>query len=102
MSKFPLYDDLIKNTLYTDLTVKNKNEFLNLVQKIDENGQEIMYILIKIYQIEHNENHGFTIPYGGSYADNDINFDLDKLPNKLKQLLFKFLKTHISSIIVDN
>jgi hypothetical protein len=100
MSKFPLYDDLIKNTPSTDLTIKSKNEFLSLVDKIDPNGQEVLYILIKIYQIEHDENHGFTIPYNGSYVEQNINFDLDKLPNKLKQLLLKFLKTHVNSLLV--
>lgn len=99
MSKFPLYDSLLKDIPETDLTVTQKRIFIKRVSKIDTNGHELVYALIRMYQVENNEeNTSFTLPYNGTYVENDISFDLDKLPNKLKQILFKFMGFHIDKM----
>ena len=87
MSKFPLYDSLLKDiTTENDLTVTQKRSFIKRVLKIDKNGHELIYALIRMYQVENNEeNTSFTLPYNGTYIENNICFDMDKLPNKLKQ-----------------
>ena len=52
-----------------------------------------------MYQVENNEeNTSFTLPYNGTFNGNDINFDLDKFPIVLKQILFKFLEVHIKKM----
>jgi len=96
MSNFPLYTSLLKDLKETDLTSIQKKNFLKKIDLIDKTGQELIYALIKTYQIEnHDKNTSFTLPYGGTFNENNVLFDLEKLPNKLKQILFKFLNIHI-------
>lgn len=102
MSTLPLYETLIKDCTHEDLTIEEKNEFMAIVKNIDDYGSELMYALIRIYQLENNEDKStFKIPYGGKYIKNDIKFDLLDLPNQLKQLLYKFLIIHSKSLSFD-
>lgn len=99
MSKFPLYDSLSKDISTKDLTASQKRVFIKRISKIDKNGHDLVYALIRMYQVENNEkNTSFTLPYNGTYVENDISFDLDKFPNTLKQILFKFLKVHLDKM----
>lgn len=99
MSKFPLYDSLIKDLPKKDLTMTQKRVFIKRIAKIDKNGHDLVYALIRMYQVENNEkNTSFTLPYNGTFIDNDINFDLDNLPVDLKQILFKFTGVHIGKM----
>ena len=90
MSKFPLYDSLSKDISSDDLTIIQKRTFLKRVEKIDKNGNELIYALIRMYQIENNEdaNTSFTLPYNGIHVETDIHFDLDNFPKDLKHILF--------------
>jgi hypothetical protein len=99
MSKFPLYDSLSKDISTTDLTASQKRSFLKKIIKIDQNGHELVYALIRMYQIENGEeNTSFTLPYNGTFTGSDINFDVDKLPKNLKQILYKFLSVHLKKM----
>jgi len=99
MSKFPLYDSLSKDLPQEDLTPTEKRLFIKKIGKIDNNGHELVYALIRMYQVENNEeNTSFTLPYNGIFVDSDINFDLDKFPIYLKHILFKFLSVHIDKM----
>jgi len=99
MSKFPLYDSLLKDVTDVDLTVAQKKSFVKKINKIDKNGNDFLYSLIKIHQIEQKiENNGFSLPYNGIFEDNNIIFDLDNFPNTLKQILFKFIGVHLNTM----
>jgi hypothetical protein len=99
MSKFPLYDSLLKDISSNDLNVTQKRAFLKRIQKIDTDGHELVYALIRMYQVENNEeNTSFTLPYNGTYVESAICFDLDRLPNMLKQILFKFTGVHLDTM----
>jgi len=99
MSKFPLYDSLSKNIKNKDLSFSQKRSFLRKIDKIDTHGHELVYALVRMYQIENGvDNTSFTLPYNGSFINNDIKFDLDKFPNKLKQILYKFLGIHLDKM----
>lgn len=99
MSEFPLYDSLSKNISENDLSVSEKKAFIKRLEKIDREGHELVYALIRMYQMVNNEqNTSFTLPYNGKYINNDISFDLDKFPISLKQILFKFLSVHIEKM----
>lgn len=104
MSKFPLYDSMIKGTPKTDLTIKNKQEFSKLVEQMDKNGYELIYTLIRMYQIENKDivdTENGKLPYEGILENGNLHFDLEKLPNKLKHLIFKFLTAHIQKMNDD-
>jgi hypothetical protein len=99
MSNLPLYDNLIKETKNEDLTVKEKDTFMKLIKTIDQNGYELVYALIRIYQLENDEDKStFKIPYGGKFVKSDMTFNLIDLPNHLKQVLFKFLQLHTKTM----
>jgi hypothetical protein len=99
MSKFPLYDSLSRDLPKNDLTLPQKRVFIKRIAIIDNNGHDLVYGLIRMYQVEHNEeNTSFTLPYNGTFIDSHINFDLDKFPMDLKHILFKFLGVHIEKM----
>lgn len=104
MSKFPLYDSLYKEAEDTDLTASQKKSFISKIQNIDIDGYELLYALIRSYQVEVDGiNTKFDIPYSGKYVNkNDIEFDLSIFPNKLKRILYKFIQVHIKKIDEDN
>ena len=103
MSNFPLYDSLSLELKNLDLTTKEKDEFMKLVKNIDADGAERIYVLIRMYQLENSDDKStFKIPYGGKYVKNDIKFDLNELPNELKQLLYKFIKIHSATMDEEN
>lgn len=99
MSKFPLYDSLSKGISRNDLTSTQKKLFIKRILKIDKHGNELVYALIRMYQVENNDkNISFTLPYNGTFIDTDIQFDIDKFPLTLKQILFKFLGVHLNKM----
>jgi hypothetical protein len=102
MSRFPLYDSFSQNIPSDDLTLSQKKTFIRRTSKMDKKGHELLYALIRMHQIENNEqNTSFTLPYGGTFIEKDINFNLDKLPIILKQILLKFSKAHLDKMKED-
>jgi hypothetical protein len=103
MSNFPLYDNLIKEVKNEDLTTKEKETLVKNIKSIDDNGNELLYVLIKVYQFnnEYETTTYCTIPYDGKFVKKDIKFDLEKLPNKLKQIINKFVIMHMETISKD-
>lgn len=93
MSNFPLYDNLMSEVQsFEDLTTKQKDEFMKIIGDIDDNTSELVYALIRVFQLENSENKNtFTLPYDGKFIDNEVKFDLNELPNQLKQMLNNFL-----------
>ena len=57
MSKFPLYDSLSKNIGSAILSKSSKKKFIKLLETIDFDGQELIYALIRMYQIENDEKN---------------------------------------------
>ena len=103
MSNFPLYDNLIKDLPEEEITVKQKDKFIKLVKDIDDYGSELIYALIRFYQLENSEDKStFKLPYGGKYVKHDMKFDFNELPNQLKHILFKFIQIHIKTLKEEN
>lgn len=95
MSNFPLYDNLLKKISNDDLATKQKDEFMKIVKTIDVNGSELIYALIRTYQLENNEDKStFKLPYGGKFVKDDMKFDLNELPNELRHILYQFVLIH--------
>jgi hypothetical protein len=100
MSNFPLYDTLFKDVnTNEDISNKEKEQFIKLVKNLDQLGYELMYVLIRVYQLENTDDKStFKLPFGGKYIKDDIKFDLNELPNKLKHMLVKFVDIHSKKI----
>tara|TARA_Y100000816_G_C25848215_1_gene443110 strand:- start:289 stop:600 length:312 start_codon:yes stop_codon:yes gene_type:complete len=103
MSKqLPLYDNLYKyinneNLVNTDLDENQKNLFVKSIKKIDKNGMELLYILIRYYQVNHDDLHSLELPYNSKKQKLGYKFDLDLLPNTLKQILYRFVELNLNN-----
>ena len=104
MTSFPLYNNLLENTTKIDLTVDEKDNFKDKIKKIDLDGSERIYAIIRIFHNENNnDSSNFNLPYSGVIIPNkdEIRFDLEKIPFQLKQILFKFINLHITIMEED-
>lgn len=100
---FPLYDALEKKVTKTsDIKPVEKRECIEMISHLDDNGKEILIILIFLYYNNHENNIEEVIPYNGKYIQKnytiDIEWNINKFPTKLKRILYEFLKMHISSM----
>jgi hypothetical protein len=95
MSEFPLYDRLLIGLPVGPLTRIRKKTFVSSVSKLDTNGHELVYALIRMHQIQHEDDRA-DLPWKGSVKSTGIEFDLNDMPNILQQILFKFAKTHMT------
>lgn len=97
MVNFPLYDSLFSEVKSNrDLNKSQKNNFIKDLETIDTQGLELIYTLIKVYEIKNEKSSitNYNLPYGGFYRDSVVVFDLEKMPKKLKRMLFNFIKLH--------
>ena len=94
-----LYNTFSKDVPVTELTGVKKDEFVKNVKKLDEKGNEIFFILMKIHEMKTIENTG--IPYDGKLVSDEIKFDMDTIPTPLQHILSRFMAMHIKSIEED-
>lgn len=97
---YPFYDLVNKNIKDKDLTLNQKKKMINKINKFDNNGKELIYAIIKVYEIKNTSKFAvFNLPYSGITVDNNVIFDLEKLPFNLKQMLNKFVNLHYKKIV---
>lgn len=103
MNSSDLYKSLILNISKKDLSVANKKDFINKIEKIDKDGQLLVYLLIKNYFINNNPevNSASVIPYNGIKNNDKVEFNFLDFPNELKQLLYKFVILHMKKLEID-
>ena len=95
-TRFPLYDSLI-NVVSVDEEPPNAEIQLEISQKIkkfDKNAQELVYALIKAYQIKNPCTNQHTIPFEGKRLKSGLKFDMTKLPEHLQKIISKFVELH--------
>lgn len=102
MTDYPFYDVLLKDLKEKDLTHKQKITLISKIDKLDNNGMELIYAIIKVHYLRNNDTSSFKLPYDGIYVNNEsVKFDLEKLPYLLKQIINKFVKLHMQKIKED-
>jgi hypothetical protein len=98
---FPLYDILSTDAKNKDMNIDKKKDFINKIGKMDQNGLDIIYVLIhKYYNI--NKETDDDIPYKG-YSEGletskNITWNYNNFPNKLKHMLYIFINLHIKKL----
>tara|TARA_Y100000389_G_C17228542_1_gene396949 strand:+ start:165 stop:554 length:390 start_codon:yes stop_codon:yes gene_type:complete len=117
MSGFPLYDNLIKDLPKKDLPVKEKENFIKSISKINNEGCELIYVLIMVFAQQHKHENINIIPYNGIKSNersneknpkpenkkheksnsekSNFSWVLTQFPIKLRHLLSKFINMHI-------
>ena len=104
MSNFPLYDSLIRDIPKKDLSVSQKEELIEKINEIDENGRSLVYALIQFYNIENrDEELSEDLPYGGTKdvikkGKETLTSTLTNLPVKLRHILYKFVIMHTKNM----
>ena len=95
---FPLYDTLYRETENKDLTKDQKEELILKIKNIDSKGIELIYAIIRKYQLQNDNSSmsSFTLPYKAIQQKTGVKFDLEMFPNKLKQMIYKFINIHIN------
>jgi hypothetical protein len=99
MSNFPLYNRLQLKLSAQPLSYGQKREFVKRVEKLDKEGHELIYAIIRTFQIE-NENDTFShnIPYDGKREDKGLQFTFGNLPENLGKMLHKFSILHLKKM----
>ena len=98
---FPLYTSLQKDPSTKDLTGIQKMNLITRITKMDDEGQNLTYALIKTYYLNNETSSPFILPYGGRFSGTAISYDLSDLPIKLRRLLYRFSKIHCKKIKED-
>jgi hypothetical protein len=93
----PLYQQLKKESRTTDLSSEQKDEFIHLVKLLDDIGNEIMYILIRLYETE-TATRTTEFPYGSKFTLKELKFDLDNIPIPLQWIIYSFSKKHVNKM----
>ena len=93
---FHLYDTVNKDIPKKDLSVENKEHFIKVVKELDQEQINIIFILIKKYQLEEDKTDD-DLPYGGILENNNIKFIFTNFPIKLRHIIYNFIKLHLKS-----
>jgi len=87
---FPLYESL-KNNEFKELTDDEKDTLVEKIKNMNDEKQEIVYALMKVYYIEEkNTVSSNELPYNGKELKNRLKFDMDQIPSKLQYILKSF------------
>jgi hypothetical protein len=93
---FPLYQDLLKNINEEKISEDEKGDLIKKIKKLDDSGHELIYALIRSYQLEHEKTFGN--PYDSKILKLGMKFDLEKLPNECCRLLISFCDKHLEKM----
>lgn len=92
---FPLFDMVLAET--EGSTVVDKNELCDLVRKLDEEGSELIYALMKCYAYRfHNDDS--SPPFQAKKCKGGYKFEVSNLPDRLIRILHHFALKHYQKI----
>jgi hypothetical protein len=105
-SSFVLFDVLAKKcqTGAPDITVEECKELIENARKLDREGFEYMFVLIKTFS--NMEKQGEDIPYKGQKINEnkqndrvcDIKFDIRNFNPMLRKILLEFTRLHLEKM----
>ena len=85
----------------TTINIKDKEQMIMNLKKIDITGCEIIYILIKTHQKLEGLIDMNSLPYEGKTLKSGVKFDIDKIPIKLFYIINIFLDKHLKHLHED-
>jgi len=101
LHNFNLYNVLSHEATNEKMSNEGKYNMAKTIKKIDVEGCELLYAIIRCYQIEYetvDKNISTSLPYDGKVLKTCIKWDMDKFPNKLLNMIDVFLKKHVSKM----
>ena len=98
-----LYNSLGYNVSDNDLTNDQKDFLIENIQKLNVDKKETIYFLILHDFTLKNKNTKVIFPYKSKQITNDkFEIKLDAIPNKCKQILYKFVNMEITAMEMTN
>jgi hypothetical protein len=93
MTSFTLYETLNTEIPKKDLTSTQKTKLIDIISKLDPNGMELIYALIKRHSTSDKscENLYKHSRKNTRNANCDMSWNLTDLPIHLRQILYKFV-----------
>jgi len=96
---YPLYYTLNVHLRTTDLKKSEKEEILQIISTMDSSSKNAVILLIvehlRITDDSFHPSKSYGIPYEGKKLDENLyEFDLAKLPIKLRRILYKFVQIY--------
>ena len=90
---FQLYYTLNTNLQTTDLKKAEKEEILKVIKTMDDSSKKALFLLMYEHlKINEKNSDPYQLPYGGVKKENCLEFDIGKMPIKLRRILYKFVK----------
>lgn len=98
MTIFPLYDQLFQTTLSKhDKKFINTDFIIEEIGKLEPEQHEIIYVLMKMYQLNTMNNNTYSLPIGCKKLKKGLKVDIELLPNSLLYIIEEFINIHIKS-----
>ena len=93
MTSFPLYNNIIKqiDKNCEKLTEEEKKNIIINFKKCSKESHELIYALIRYYQIDNENEVQSLYPYNAKKLKSGIKFDLNNIPIKLQKIISKFI-----------
>ena len=91
-----LFSSLYENTkhIMTRLEEPKKKYIVNTIPQLDERGHEILFFIIRLYQINQSHEINFNLPYDTTLITEGLECDLDKFPQQLQHMIYLFTSMH--------
>lgn len=106
---FPLFDTLLTKTKAKDLSVAVKRQLVTNIEKIDSEGMELLFALVKAYEKHTHETtvdtpafNYTTIPYKGISTDGTLVFDINNFPIPLRHIINNFVTMHLETMVEED
>jgi hypothetical protein len=97
-----LYKTLYENTknITNVLSDTQKEYIITTIPKLDQNGHELLFFIIRIFHNQQSKDVSFKLPYNSSDKNEggDIEFDLENFPTQLQHMIYMFVHMHFEYI----
>ena len=115
---FPVYDHIynqIKQNKDVELTKDEKISMMSHIRNLDKEATNTLFLLIRIHGLRFSNDKAFDIPFNGvpvkagsptsvsasGSGPVDIEFNINKLPTCLNQILYRFIQMHLHKLQVE-
>ncbi|GAF91562.1 unnamed protein product [marine sediment metagenome] len=106
MTQFPLFESIVKELDETKknkfLTDNEKNDCCLEIKTFDKNSFEILYVLIKTYEVKSTPSNTCILPYDSKELKTGIKFDFHNLPATLQQIIYEFCNKRKKNLVEKN
>ena len=91
-----LFTSLYENTkhLVVPLDDAKKRYIVHTIPQLDERGHEIMFFIIRLFQINQSKEINFNLPYDTNLISDGLECDLESFPNQLQHMIYLFTSMH--------